>query len=94
MKIPLIAVAPRKGTCKTSADCYRGIPFFLVCQRSWLNYGQVLSGSATGEEIVKSHGLESDHYLQKPVEQEEFIEFVQLVEDFWLAIVQQSPEDD
>lgn len=54
----------------------------------------VLCSSEVGEDIVKSHGLEADHYLQKPVESDEFIDFVQSVEDFWLAIVQQSPSDE
>lgn len=54
----------------------------------------VLTSSAVGEEIVKSHGLEADHYLQKPVDPGEFIEFVQSVEDFWLAIIQPAAADD
>lgn len=53
----------------------------------------VLTSSEVGEKIVRSHGLEADHYLQKPVEPDEFIEFVQSVEDFWLAIVQQPPSE-
>lgn len=48
----------------------------------------VLTGSETEEEIVRSNDVEVDHYIQKPVEPEEFVEFVQEVEDFWLAIVQ------
>ncbi|MEY7851357.1 response regulator [Natrarchaeobius sp. A-rgal3] len=53
----------------------------------------VLTSSDTGEEIVKSRGLEADHYVQKPVEPENFLEFVQEIEDFWLSIVQQSSPD-
>lgn len=53
----------------------------------------VLTSSEVGETIVKSHGIEADHYLQKPVDPDEFIDFVQSIEDFWLAIVQQSPSD-
>ncbi|MFP8952113.1 response regulator [Natrialbaceae archaeon A-arb3/5] len=49
----------------------------------------VLASSDTGEEIAKSHGLDADHYIQKPVEPAEFIEFVQSVENFWLTIVEQ-----
>lgn len=48
----------------------------------------VLSSSDTEEDILKSHAFEADHYLQKPIETGEFVEFVQSVEDFWLAIVQ------
>lgn len=51
----------------------------------------VLTSSDVGEDIVRSHDLEADHYLRKPVGPGEFIEFVQTVEDFWLAIVQ-APE--
>jgi len=47
----------------------------------------VLTSSAAGEEIVKSHGLDADAYIRKPVEADEFMDFVQEVEDFWFAIV-------
>ncbi len=50
----------------------------------------VLTSSDAGEEIVRSHGLEADHYLRKPVEPEEFVEFVRSVEEFWVAIVRKS----
>ncbi|WP_436343773.1 response regulator [Natronorubrum sp. FCH18a] len=53
----------------------------------------VLTSSEAGEEIVKNHGLEADGYIQKPVETEEFIEFVQEVEEFWFAIVKTEPAD-
>lgn len=54
----------------------------------------VLTSSELGKDIVKSHGLDADHYIQKPVEPAEFIDVVQSVEDFWLAIVQQKPTAD
>lgn len=50
----------------------------------------VLTSSAAEESIVRSHGLEVDTYITKPVEPEEFVSFVQSVEDFWLAIVQRN----
>ncbi|RQG96663.1 response regulator [Natrarchaeobius chitinivorans] len=53
----------------------------------------ILTSSDVGEQIVKSHGLEADHYVQKPVEPEDFLEFVQEIEDFWLSIVQQPASD-
>lgn len=53
----------------------------------------VLTSSETGEDIVKSHGLQADEYIRKPVETEEFIDFVQEVEDFWFAIVKNENED-
>lgn len=53
----------------------------------------VLTSSEIGEEIVRSYDIEADEYIQKPVEPEEFIGFVQSVEDFWLAIVQRTPAE-
>lgn len=47
----------------------------------------VLTSSNAGEEIVRSRGLEADHFLQKPVEAAAFLEFVQEIEAFWIAIV-------
>lgn len=54
----------------------------------------VLTSSNIGEKNVRSHGPDADHYLQKPVEPDDFIEFVQSVEDSWLAIVQRKPASD
>ncbi|APX98370.1 response regulator [Natronorubrum daqingense] len=50
----------------------------------------VLTSSDMGEDIVKSHELDADHYLQKPVEPEDFIRFVQEIEDLWFEIVQDT----
>ncbi|MDS0475993.1 response regulator [Natrinema sp. 1APR25-10V2] len=52
----------------------------------------VLTSSDAGEKIVKSHGIEADTYLQKPVEPDDFVEFVHSVEEFWFAIVQETPQ--
>ncbi|PGF15890.1 response regulator [Natrinema sp. CBA1119] len=52
----------------------------------------VLTSSDAGEQIVQSHGLEADTYIQKPVEPEDFVEFVQSIEDFWFAIVEKSSQ--
>lgn len=54
----------------------------------------VLTSSDVGEEIVRSHDLDADHFLQKPVEPDDFIEFVRSIEDFWLAIVQRPAASD
>ncbi|SFR99288.1 Response regulator receiver domain-containing protein [Halomicrobium zhouii] len=54
----------------------------------------VLSSSDAGEQILRSRGLDADHIIQKPIEPGEFIEFVQSVEDFWLAIIEQPSADD
>lgn len=54
----------------------------------------VLTSSDAGERIVQSHGLDADSYIQKPVEPEEFIDFVQSVEEFWLSIIQKPKSGD
>ncbi len=53
----------------------------------------VLTSSETGEEIVKSHGLDAEKYIRKPVGTEEFIQFVQEIEEFWFAIVRNSANE-
>ncbi|MFP8951444.1 response regulator [Natrialbaceae archaeon A-arb3/5] len=53
----------------------------------------VFTSSETGEDIVKSHGIDADHYLRKPVESEEFLEFVRSVESFWLTITERTSSD-
>ncbi|WP_224448523.1 response regulator [Haloprofundus salilacus] len=50
----------------------------------------VLTSSDLGKEIVKSQGLDADTFIQKPVEVDEFVEFVQSVEEFWLTITRQT----
>ncbi|WP_408959911.1 response regulator [Natrinema sp. 74] len=52
----------------------------------------VLTSSDAGEKVVRSHGLEADTYLQKPVAPEEFVEFVHSVEEFWFTIVEKSSQ--
>ncbi|QLG61078.1 response regulator [Halorarum salinum] len=54
----------------------------------------VLTSSDSGEAIVKSHGLDADTYIRKPVEPEDFVSFVQSVEEFWLAIVQRHQSNE
>lgn len=50
----------------------------------------VLTSTASGENYAKKHGLDADHYVQKPVEPEDFLEFVQEIEDLWLGIFQEQ----
>lgn len=52
----------------------------------------VLTSSRVGEEIVRSHGLEADCYIRKPVEPADFVEFVHDIEEFWFAIVREPSE--
>ncbi|PGF17611.1 response regulator [Natrinema sp. CBA1119] len=53
----------------------------------------VLTSSKMGEDIVRTHGLEADEYIRKPVETDEFVEFVQSIEDFWFAIIKTDGDD-
>lgn len=50
----------------------------------------VLTSSQVGEDIVKSHGLDADHYVRKPVEPEDFVTFVQEIEELWIGLIQQK----
>ena len=50
----------------------------------------VLTSSEAEEDIAKSKGLDADHFAQKPVEPEDYIEFVQEIEGFWMAIIQEE----
>ena len=52
----------------------------------------VLTSSEVGEAIVRSHGLDADFYIRKPIEPEDFVEFVHEIEEFWFAIVRDSAE--
>lgn len=52
----------------------------------------ILTGTATEEAIVRARDLDADHYVQKPVEPDDFVEFVEEIEDFWIALVQQPAD--
>lgn len=52
----------------------------------------ILTGTATEEAIVRARDLEADHYVQKPVEPEDFVEFVEEIEEFWLALTKQPAD--
>ncbi len=54
----------------------------------------ILTSSKAGEDIVKDHDLEGDCYIRKPVAPEEFVEFVQSLEEFWFAIVRNPVDSD
>ncbi|WP_121744639.1 response regulator [Natronorubrum halophilum] len=47
----------------------------------------VLTSSDAGERIVKSHDIDADTYIQKPVSAEDFADFVRSIEEFWFTIV-------
>lgn len=52
----------------------------------------VLTGSKVEEAIARSQGIEADHYVQKPVEPDDFMDFVKEIETFWLTIVQTAED--
>lgn len=51
----------------------------------------VLTSSEAEQDIVKSYNLHANCYITKPVDLDQFIEVVQSVEHFWLAIVKLPP---
>jgi DNA-binding response OmpR family regulator len=53
----------------------------------------ILTSTKTEAAIVESRELDADEYFQKPVDPEEFVSLVQSIEEFWLALVQQSERD-
>lgn len=54
----------------------------------------VFTTSAACEDVLQSYGLHANCYIQKPVELDEFIRTVKLIEQFWLSVVQLPPRWD
>jgi CheY-like chemotaxis protein len=52
----------------------------------------VLTSSVGEKQHLESNGIDADAYIRKPVEAEEFLDFVTEVEEFWLAIVEDAPD--
>jgi len=48
----------------------------------------VLSSSKAEEDVFKSYDLHANCYITKPLDLENFIKVIQLIDDFWLKIVQ------
>jgi chemotaxis family two-component system response regulator Rcp1 len=46
----------------------------------------VLTTSAAEQDILKTYDLHANCYITKPVDLEQFIKIVQLIEDFWFTI--------
>jgi chemotaxis family two-component system response regulator Rcp1 len=51
----------------------------------------ILTVSQAEEDILKSYNLNANCYIIKPVDLEQFIRAVKLIEDFWLTIVTLPP---
>jgi CheY-like chemotaxis protein len=47
----------------------------------------VLTTSSAEQDIVKSYDLHANCYITKPVDLDQFIRVIRLIEDFWLTIV-------
>lgn len=54
----------------------------------------ILTGSNAEADLLKSHDLCADEYIQKPVEPEEFVDFVRSVEEFWFTIVRRPAQEE
>jgi CheY-like chemotaxis protein len=52
----------------------------------------VLTTSAAERDILRAYNLHANCYITKPVDLEQFIRVVQLIEDFWLTIVKLPQE--
>lgn len=47
----------------------------------------ILTTSQTDEDILKAYGLHANCFVTKPVDLDQFLKVVQIIEDFWLTIV-------
>lgn len=52
----------------------------------------ILTTSADDRDILKSYDLNANCYVTKPVDIYQFLQIVQLINDFWLAAVRLPPE--
>lgn len=53
----------------------------------------VLTTSQAEQDILKSYNLHANCYVNKPVDLEQFITVIKLIEDFWLTIVKLPPKE-
>ena len=54
----------------------------------------VLTTSEAEEDILKSYDLHANCYITKPVDLEQFLKIVQMIEDFWLSVVKLPNHDE
>ena len=54
----------------------------------------VLTTSKAEQDILSSYALHANCYLTKPVQLEDFLKLIQMIEDFWLCVVRlpKSPD--
>jgi two-component system response regulator len=53
----------------------------------------VLTTSAAESDVLTTYGLHANCYITKPVDMEQFIKVVQLLEEFWFTIVKLPSRD-
>ena len=53
----------------------------------------VLTTSDAETDIVKSYDLHANCYIKKPLDLERFIDVVNVIENFWLSIVELPPKE-
>jgi CheY-like chemotaxis protein len=51
----------------------------------------ILTTSQAEQDIIRSYNLHANCYINKPVDLEQFIEVLQLVENFWFTVVKLPP---
>ncbi|SFG58846.1 Response regulator receiver domain-containing protein [Halopelagius inordinatus] len=54
----------------------------------------VLTSSTTHEDVVNSYDLSANAYLTKPVDPDEFMDTVRVLEEFWFSIVRLPDHDE
>ena len=54
----------------------------------------VLTSSDAEEDIVKSYELQSNAYLTKPIDPDDFVALVRTFENFWFELVKLPPKED
>lgn len=47
----------------------------------------ILTTSAAEEDILRSYNLHANCYITKPVDMDQFVKIVKVIEDFWFTIV-------
>ena len=53
----------------------------------------VLTGSIAEEDMSRAYSLKCDHYINKPVNVDDFVKVVEIIESFWMTIVRLPPQD-
>ena len=52
----------------------------------------ILTTSADEQDVLKAYNLNANCYITKPIDIQQFISVISLIEGFWLAAVKLPPE--